>query len=503
MTATTNVPSITITSAGVQLPAESAILAGAQADLSAAFASQGTLNFATTSGGVTVPTGAGQIANSQTACYANANAAFATVANMMDPAYATGRFQDAIGRIYFQTRIAAVSTTLQLSCIGVSGTIIPLDASIQDGSGNIYLCTTAGTIPLGGSVTLSFAAAIPGPTAVPTSVSIYQSVSGWDTVTLISGTIGSNAETRIAFEQRRQRSVASNSVGQNASIQGAILALPGVTDCYVYSNDSGSPVTIQSVVIPANALYVAVVGGVSSSIASTILTKKMPGAPYYSGNTTVSVPVTSGYVTPYPTYSVTYNVPSNLPIVVAVTIASTPAVPSNATALIQAGIVAAFSGGDQGAPVRIAGELRASRFYQTLMSATINGETNPYYLSWAQIVQIQIGSINSPASSFTGRIDNGTPGNAGTTLTVAGSPSPTGTIAVGQSLCDAAGNIILGTTITGLGSGSGGAGTYTVSTSQSVASETIYGVTAGLSKITPHLDQYPVTATGLISVTLS
>ena len=469
--------------------------------MTAAFASQGTLNFTTTSGGVTTPTAAGQIANSQTAAYANANASLAQVANMMDPAYATGRFQDGIGRLYFMTRIAATATALTVACTGVSGTVIPAQASIRDGSNNLYLNTAAGTIPAGGSITLTFAAAIPGPTAVPSSVSIYQGVSGWNAVTLLSGIIGSYAETRAEFEARRQLSVASNSSGMNASIQGSVLALPDVADCYVTSNDSSAPAVVQGVTLPANALYVAVQGGASSAaIAGAILTKKMPGCPYYSGNTTVAVPILSGYSPPYPTYNVTYNVPKSLPIAIAVTIVGSSLVPSNAASLIQTAIIAAFAGGDQGAPVRIAGEVLASRFYQTLMAQTINSEKNPYYLPWATVVNIQIGSLNSPDATFTGRIDNGTPGVTGAVLTVTGTPA--GTIAVGQAVCDAAGNVVLGTTITALLTGTGGAGTYTVSTPQSVASETLYGVTASLSKIVANLDQYPVTAAGLITVSL-
>lgn len=66
------------------------------------------------------------------------------------------------------------------------------------------------------------------------------------------------------------------------------------------------------------------------------------------------------------------------------------------------------------------------------------------------------------AVSFTGSI-------SGTTLTVTG--TPTGTIAVGQTISGT--NVTAGTTITALGTGIGGAGTYTVSLNQTVSSTTI------------------------------
>ena len=490
MTFTTNVPSVTWGDAGILLPAETAILAGVQADMTAAFASQGVLNFTTTSGGITNPTSAGQLSNSLAAILGNNNAAFAGVANSVDPAYASGRFQDAIGRIYFMSRIAATFTTLQVTCVGVAGVTIPLGATIQDGQGYIYTCTAAGTIPSGGSIALYFANTLPGPLSVPTSVSVYQSVSGWDSVSLISGTIGGNVESRAAFEARRQASVAGNSNGMTASIQGALLRLPGVVSAYCTQNDTNTTAVVQGVTLPANSLYVAVVGTASSaSIGQTILARKNPGCSYYTtGATTVSVQQTSGYSYPYPTYSVSYIVPSNLQILVNVNLVNSVSVPSNATALIQSAVVASFAGVDGGQPAGIAAQFLASRITQTLTTPVINNVTNAYYLPWAQILSVTIGSSNAPAASFTGSI-------SGTTLSVSAVDS--GAVAIGQTLFDSTGAILQGTTITG-GSGA----TWTVSSSQSVLSEAMTGVTSSLFKITPNLNQIPVTAAPLINLTL-
>ena len=67
--------------------------------------------------------------------------------------------------------------------------------------------------------------------------------------------------------------------------------------------------------------------------------------------------------------------------------------------------------------------------------------------------------------SFTGAI-------SGTTLTVTTAPTA-GALYIGQPLYGA--NIAAGTTVTGFGTGAGLLGTYTVSQSQTVASQTIYG----------------------------
>jgi hypothetical protein len=489
MAITTNVPPIVWTAAGPSAPSESAILTGVQADLNAAYGV--TLSFTTTSGSQTSPTAEGQLAASMAAVIGNVYNIFIARANAFDPAFASGRDQDAVARLYMLDRIASQPTVIEVVCNGAVNLPIPLGASARDDAQNIYLCTTAGVIGSGGNVTLPFANAVQGPIAVPASVSIYQAIPGWDSAAVYAGTLGQNVENRAQFEQRRQACVAQNSVGMPQSIRGAVLNqanCPGVTDCYVLDNPTSYPVTVQGVTIPANSLYIAVAGGISTQIAQTIWTKKGGGSPYYSGNTSVTVYDTNGYVQPYPSYVITYEVPIDLPLLVQVNLVNSAQVPSNALALVQAAVIGALGGQDGGSPARIAGELLASRFYSTLMAPTINGVTNPFYAPWAQPVSIQFGSANAPGAVFTGSI-------SATALTVSAVAS--GTIAIGQTLFDTTGAIIPGTKITG-GSGT----SWTVSNSQTVSSETMSGVTASLFTITPQLNQICTSSAALINLTL-
>jgi hypothetical protein len=118
------------------------------------------------------------------------------------------------------------------------------------------------------------------------------------------------------------------------------------------------------------------------------------------------------YVAPQP-YQITFNIPTALQILFKVTIANGPQIPSNASDLIAAALIAAFAGG-------------------------------------------------ALAAKFTGSI-------AGNTLTVTAVAS--GTINVGQVLEDSTGAVTPQTIITAFGTGTGGIGTYTVSPAQTVASE--------------------------------
>jgi hypothetical protein len=468
----TNVPGIQFTDAGLVLPSESAILAGVQADIDAAFG-----------GGVNpaLETPQGQIASSTTAIIGDVNNQFVYLANSVDPAFASGRFQDAIGAIYFLTRLPAQPTTLQIECIGLVNVVITVGAQIQDLNGNIYACTTAGTIPPGGAITLPFAALSTGPIAVPSSnaVEIFQAIPGWDTVTCTSGIIGRTVEGRAAFELRRQQSVALNSVGMLDSILGSVLNVPGVVDAFVLDNPTATAPTIGGVTLNPNSVYVAVAGSFTPlDVAEAIWIKKPPGCAY-TGNTSVTVtdpnPI---YATP-PSYTVLFETAVNTPIFFAITIRNGTSVPSTALAQVQAALDSAFSGSDGGVIPRIGSEIFASRFYSNI---ALLG-------AWAQIISLQIGCINVPSATFSGSIT----GNALTVSSVA-----SGSLAIGQYICDSSGEIISGTQITA-GSGT----SWTVSISQTVASETMFGVVPNQNDVTMNINQEPTFAAANVILTLS
>ncbi|MBB3743921.1 hypothetical protein FHX10_003420 [Rhizobium sp. BK591] len=454
------------------------MLTGVTEDINGAFG--GALNPA-------LNTPQGQLASSEAAVVDNVNQTFLFLTQQFDPAYAEGRYQDALARIYFIERNPAQPTVVQALCTGLEGVSIPVGALAIAEDGNQYMCTEAGTIPATGNITLTFECAVPGPIpcAEGTLNQIYRSIPGWDAITNpADGVLGNNVESRAAFEARRAASVALNSIGSLPSVLGAVLDVENVIDAFVTENDTNAPQTIGGVSLYPNSLYVAVVGGAAEDVAKAIWSKKAPGCAY-NGNTTVTVYDTSeGYVPPYPAYSVSFEIPDALPILFAVEIVNSTLVPADAATQIQNAIISAFAGGDGGPRAKIGGTLLASRFYAPVAALG----------SWAQIVSIKIGSVNNASAAFTGAI-------AGTTLTVSAIAS--GTLAVGQTISDTTGNLSVGTTITALGTGSGGTGTYTVSESQTVGSEPMKSATANLFEIAVRIDQVPTVSANNIVVTLS
>ena len=477
----TAVPTPTLGPNGYIIPSTAAILAGVCEDIQTAFG--GNLNLDPTNT-ATLSTPQGQLATTEAAIIEEVYGQFLYLTQEYDPAFNSGRYQDALARIYNLERNPSQPTVVQALCTGLAGVVIPVNAIAIATDGNQYLCTEAGTIPVGGSITLTFACAIPGPIACPAGAlnMIYQAIPGWDSILNgAPGVLGNNVETRSAFEIRRQQTLAANSRNTLQAILGAVLEVPNVIDAYVTENVNNTTTTIGGVSLVANSVYVAVSGGLAADVAAAIWSKKAPGC-NYNGNETVAVLDQSpSYAPNYPSYNVTFEIPPGLTIFFAVNIANSVLVPANAAALIQAAIVSAFGGGDGGPRARIGSTIFASRFYSAIAALG----------PWVQIISVLLGSTNSPACSFTGAI-------TGTALTVSAVAS--GALAIGQILTDATGAITPGTTIV---SGSGSSWVVTPSQATPVSSEAMQAVVASLNDIPVRINQEPVTSTAAIFVTLT
>lgn len=363
MSGETSVPPIKFTSTGLVLPDDATIRAGVMADMNAAFG--GNLN-------PSLSTPQGQLMSSYTAILSQKNADFAYFVNQIDPANADGPMQDAIGRIYFMTRNPATSTVVQVTCMGKQGVVIPAGALVQDVNGNVYACTSAGTIPSSGTITLPFSALQTGPIACPANSitgSPYRSIPGWDrAVNNADGEPGTLVENRADFEYRRQQSVAVNARGSLPAIYANVFSVVGVTDAYVTENVTDDPITVGATnyTLLPHSIYVAVVGGSDANVATAIWQRK-DGGSNYNGNTTVSVQDPSGYSNPVPTYNVTFQRPTNTAVYFSINVQNLGG-QSNATiqAAIQSAVISAFNGGDGGQRARIGSTIFASRFFAAI-----------------------------------------------------------------------------------------------------------------------------------------
>lgn len=446
----TNVPSPTFGATGFIAPAELSILAGAQADINAAFG--GNLNIS-----ADVSTPQGQIATTLTAIIADKNAQFLKLTNDVDPAFATGRMQDSIGRIYFLSRIPARATVVTATCTGAVGTVIPLGSQARDASGHVYTSTASATIPAGGSIDITFQSVVTGALACPPTALnyIYRAISGWDTVNNVSaGVVGRDVETRAEFEFRRINSVAGNGQGTEGAVLGAVINATGVVDAYVISNPdsvasgasftgsisattltvsgvsgtikigdmvngaaygtvimsgSGTTWTVnvsQSVsgamtsawggvrLLP-HSIYVAAYGGSAQDIANAIFSKKSPGCNYNGSSSATVMDTTFPYTAPYPSYTINYQIPTPTPIIFNVTMQQNSGVPADAATQVKNAIIARFNGTDGSNKMRIGCDIFHSNFYAGIFGLG----------AWAQIYDILIGIGTASRSNVRMRID--------------------------------------------------------------------------------------------------
>lgn len=469
----TNIPEPTFGPTGFVAPSTQSVLDGAQQDIDQAFG--GGLNPA-------LNTPQGQLATTLSASVDNKNAEFIFLSNQFDPAQASGRYQDGLYNIYFLLRKPSQPTVVSALCTGGQGVSILAGSLAQAADGNIYTCTDGGTIGNTGNITLMFACNVLGPVPCPADTldTIYRAIPGWDSINNASdGVLGSDVESQQQFYARYQASVAANSVTTNAAVMGAVLSVAGVLDAYVDDNATSGSVTKNGVTYAPHSIYVSAAGGADADVANAIWTKKPPGCDM-NGNTTV---VVSGspllYSAPLPTYNITFERPPALPIFFAVNIANNSQVPANAITQVQNAIINAFGGGDGGQRARIGSTIYALRYVSPIIALG----------TWAQVISLGVGSANNPGAVFTAAI-------AGTTMTVASVAS--GTIAIGQSVTDASGNVLPGTTITA-GSGL----SWTVSISQTVGSETMSSFVPNRQDLQVNANQVPTINANDIAVTLT
>jgi hypothetical protein len=286
----------------------------------------------------------GQLATSFAAVLSAFNDLFVDFTNQVDPAFASGRMQDAIGHIYYLSRRGATPTTVTGTITGVTGLQLPVGSLAKTSDGKIFQTLSTVTIPSSGQVDVAFAALENGPTIVPVGAlnTIYRTVIGWDAVlNAAPGALGRNEESQLEFETRRGLSVAGNATGILPAVRGAVLSVPSVVDAYVTENDTAVPVTVGGQTLAAHSLYVCVKGGSDADVARAIWTKKPPGCSY-NGTTTVTVyDSDSGYLTP-PAYTVKFQRAAPLAIDFVVELAAGQGVPGDVAQRVETALTAGF-----------------------------------------------------------------------------------------------------------------------------------------------------------------
>lgn len=239
-------------------------------------------------------TPAGQLIDAEVAEIEAKNAELLYLSNQFNPKVADGRWQDALGHIYFLERKLDEPTVVTCQLTGLNGTVIPYGALAQSLTGHTLICNRSVTIDgsdfSSGTAETTFRVSENGPLEIPAHsvTAIVTTVPGWDTVdNHASGVVGRALETRSEFEARRAASVAANAHGSTGALYGSIANIPGVLDVQILENIGPDPVVKYGVTVPGHGVTVCVYGGEDDAIAQAIYTKKDNGADT-GGNTEIT-----------------------------------------------------------------------------------------------------------------------------------------------------------------------------------------------------------------------
>lgn len=238
-------------------------------------------------------TPAGQLIDAEVAEIEAKNAELLYLSNMFNPNVSDGRWQDALGYIYFLQRKIDEPTVVTCQLTGLNGTAIPYGALVQSLNGYTLICNRSVTIGQGGgggsTAETTFRVSENGPIEIPphSVTAIVTTIPGWDTVdNEAAGAVGRDLETRSEFEARRAASVAANAHGSTGALFGTIANIPGVLDVQVLENIGPVPIIKFGVEVPAHGVTICVAGGEDGAIAEAIYNKKGNGADT-GGNTTI------------------------------------------------------------------------------------------------------------------------------------------------------------------------------------------------------------------------
>lgn len=321
----------------------------------------------------------GQLIDSLTAMFVDYENTLMELANQLIPEKSEGIWQDALGSIYFLKRHPAVNSTALITCTGRAGTFIPEGALVSSELDHTqWAAVKGGNIPEGGTVDLVFSCISPGPVEAPerSLTRITTTISGWDAAhNEAAALIGSEQESRAAFEQRRFRSVALNSTSSIDSAYSRLADLSGVIAVCIRQNRTDRILHIDKVRIDPHSIYACVLGGDDEQIARALYDTVSAGCEY-TGTTVVEVKDENTSSTD----TVRFTRPSEQAVVVQLKVRKADSLPPGAEEIIKDVVFNNFYGTDAAqllsvTPVHrvvMGDDLYASRFIGPLTAAGIN-----------------------------------------------------------------------------------------------------------------------------------
>lgn len=343
----------------------------------------------------------GQVIDSQTAAIHQKDVELAFLAQQFNPQTASGRWQDALAKIYFISRKPAINSTCVCTLTGINGTTVTAGVLIRSSyDQTLWSLNEDVTIGPDGTTTATFTCQSEGAiqAGAGTLNQIVTTTPGWDAVTnATAAEVGQLVESQAAFEARRYQSVALNGRSTTTAVYARVAEVDSVIAAYVTDNKTNVNKTIDGYTLSPHSIYVAAIGGDDDDIAKAIYNSVSAGCDY-NGNTTVTVtdPNTGAIE------AVTFMRPTQLPLYVKVTLQDDGNLSDGYKAIVQQVVYNNFYGLDT--TTTISGEailrvvmntdLYASRFMPSVLNAGISQilrvEVSTDDSTWVDYVHVPI-----------------------------------------------------------------------------------------------------------------
>jgi len=294
----------------------------------------------------------GQLIGILALALSDVNAACVAVYNSFSPSTAQGTGLSSMVKINGMTRAVPSNSTVSLTLTGQAYTIIT-NGQARDTASNLWDLPATVEIGVSGQVTVTATADQPGaiPALANTVTTIATVTLGWQSVTNPSAAaLGAPLESDPALRSRQATSTAQPSETVLSGITGAVLALPGVTACAQYENDTNTDYTATQPPVgvsplPPHSISLVVQGGNAQQICDTILLHKTPGCYTYGTTRNTSIDV---YGLPH---SIGFFIPTAVAVGVNIALKGLAGYSTLIGAQISASVASYISGLGSGQPV--------------------------------------------------------------------------------------------------------------------------------------------------------
>lgn len=262
-----------ITDQGLVVADEAAIVADTEQDFRDIFGSGAVVDADTPNG---------QLVGSESNHRINVAQNNATVANQINPNFASGVWLDALWALLGGARTPATFSTVTAEITGVAGTVVPANSVAATTNGDRFLLTAEVTL-VAGNNTANFQAETAGAIDVPAGslTTVVSNVLGWETVNnAAAGAAGQAIESEEASRVRRRQTIGANARTVPAAAIAKVLDVAGVLSIAYRDNPNNSPTVIDGINLPANSIYACVEGGTDLDVATALLASKGGGTPW-------------------------------------------------------------------------------------------------------------------------------------------------------------------------------------------------------------------------------